>query len=581
MITRTPRSAAFEAYSATPRGSRWAESTRSSLEIPRSFSSSTAGSMPSRSDSEPMRMPTSGPASSNSSRAAKGTSCRWGSPCDMDRFRCDVRAELRAWEVDLLDGGIGLLARVQNGVSRADHVEDAPAGRDELTVAQRRARVKDERAGCGGHLDAPDRDAALWFVRVTGRGQDDGHGRERLGVELDSGQLAVRGRGKRFEEVAPQAGQERLRLGGAEAAVELEHARSRVGQHQAGVEEARERRAAPRELGDHRTVDEAHKLLDVVLAEHRHGRVAPHPTRVRALVSVLQPLEVLGGSEREDFVAVRECEERHLLALEQLLDDDVPAERARAHERRIRLLLRAADEDALARREAVGLDDAGCVGFVESRGGRDRGRLQHLFGEGLRPFNARGRLARPEYGHARAPELVRDACDKRRLGADDDEVDLVLAAEAEQALDVVHADRVAAAERRDPRISRRRMQLRQPLALRDLPRERVLAAARPQDQHLHEGEFKVAGGCFKYRRRAVGEFVWSNLDLIGTLGSPSGSSSNHSSWTPPSRRWATSTTSSGGCWWRPAIPWTLPIPWTTRESIPRCLAPIGRRTRFG
>ena len=37
MITRTPRSWAVEAYSATPRGSRWAESTFSSWEIPRSL----------------------------------------------------------------------------------------------------------------------------------------------------------------------------------------------------------------------------------------------------------------------------------------------------------------------------------------------------------------------------------------------------------------------------------------------------------------------------------------------------------------------------------------------------------------
>src|SRR6187551_3456902 len=566
MITRTPRSAAVEAYSATPRGSRWAESTRSSLEIPRSFNSSTAGSMPSRSDSEPMRMPTSGPASSNSSRAAKGTSCRWDSGCDMDRLRCDVRAELRAGEVDLLDGGVSLLARVRNGGPRADHVEDASPGRGELAVAQRRARVEDERPGRACHLDAADRDAALRVVRIAGGGQDDRHGCERLGGELDSGQLAVRGGGKRFEEIAAQAGEERLRLGVAEAAVELEHARPGVGQHQAGVEKAGKRGAAPRELGDHRAVDEAGELLDVFLTEHRYGRVAPHAARVWAFVSVLQPLEVLGRREREDFLTVAESEERDLLALEQLLDDDVLAERACTHERRIRLVLGAAHEHALARREAIGLDDAGRAGFVENGSGRHRGGVEHLLGERLRPLDACGRLARPEHGDAGAPELVRDARDERGLGADDDEVDLVLPAEAEEALDVVHADRVAAAERCDPGIPRRRMQLVQPLALRDLPRQRVLAATRPQDQHLHEGEFKVAGACFKYRRRAVGGPVWSNLDLTGTRGSRNGNSSSRSSSTPPSRRLATSTTSSGGCWWRRGIPSTLPTPWTTRAS---------------
>src|SRR4029079_13545287 len=132
--------------------------------------------MPSRADSEPIRMPTSGPASSNSSRAAKGTSCRWDSGCDTDPFRCNVRAEVRAWEIDLLDGCVSLLARVRNGGSRADHVEDAPPGRDELAVSQRRARVEDERPRRAGHLDAADRDAALRVVGVAGGSQDDRHG---------------------------------------------------------------------------------------------------------------------------------------------------------------------------------------------------------------------------------------------------------------------------------------------------------------------------------------------------------------------------------------------------------------------
>ena len=292
-------------------------------------------------------------------------------------------------------------------------------------------------------------------------------------------------------------------------------------------------------------------------------------------------LKSWAGASGRTFWPSRESEERDLLALEQLLDDDVPAERAGAHERRIRLVLSAADEHTLARREAVGLDDAGRPGFVENGSGRHRGGLEHLLGEGLRPLDARGRLARPEHGHAGAPKLVRDARDERRLGADDDEVDLVLPAEAEEALDVVHADRVAAAERCDPGIPRRRMQLGQPLALRDLPRERVLAAARPQDQHLHEGEFKVAGGCFKYRRRAVGGPVWSNLDLTGTRGSRNGNSSSRSSSTPLSRRLAISTTSSGGCWWRRGIPSTPLTLWTTRASIPRCSARTARRTRSG
>jgi hypothetical protein len=66
-------------------------------------------------------------------------------------------------------------------------------------------------------------------------------------------------------------------------------------------------------------------------------------------------------------------------------------------------------------------------------------------------------------------------------------MDLVLAAEPKQAFDVIHPDRVAAAQRRDPRIAGRCVQLGESPALRDLPGERMLAAARPQDQHVHEG----------------------------------------------------------------------------------------------
>jgi hypothetical protein len=41
------------------------------------------------------------------------------------------------------------------------------------------------------------------------------------------------------------------------------------------------------------------------------------------------------------------------------------------------------------------------------------------------------------------------------------------------------------------------VQLGQAGALRDLPREGVLAAAGADDQNLHEPESRAGGGCFK------------------------------------------------------------------------------------
>ena len=80
-------------------------------------------------------------------------------------------------------------------------------------------------------------------------------------------------------------------------------------------------------------------------------------------------------------------------------------------------------------------------------GRRHAGRAHHLLGERLRALDPRGRRAGPEDRDAGVPQLVGDAGDERRLGPDDDEVDVERAREAEQALAVVGAHRVALAER--------------------------------------------------------------------------------------------------------------------------------------
>ena len=63
---------------------------------------------------------------------------------------------------------------------------------------------------------------------------------------------------QQVEQVRAQARQHGLRLGVAEAHVELEHARPVGGEHQPGVQAAVEGRAAVAQLVDHRLVDRAH-----------------------------------------------------------------------------------------------------------------------------------------------------------------------------------------------------------------------------------------------------------------------------------------------------------------------------------
>ena len=101
----------------------------------------------------------------------------------------------------------------------------------------------------------------------------------------------------------------------------------------------------------------------------------------------------------------------------------------------------------------------------------------------------------PKTGDAVAAERVGDARDERRLGPDHGEVGVEAAGEAEQRLGVVCPHRVAVAERRDARIARRGVQPGQAGRLRQLPRERMLATARPDEEHLHGGRVYSASSC--------------------------------------------------------------------------------------
>ena len=134
---------------------------------------------------------------------------------------------------------------------------------------ERRAGMEDERAGRLGVVDA--RRSACPCRRAPGSRRR----RARSSPPPAPTPAATTpprspgcARGERLEQVALEPREERLRLRVAEAAVELEHARPVGGQHQPGEEHAGERRAAPRELCEHRAV--------------RRARRAPRRRRPRA-----------------------------------------------------------------------------------------------------------------------------------------------------------------------------------------------------------------------------------------------------------------------------------------------------------
>src|SRR5581483_6554969 len=106
--------------------------------------------------------------------------------------------------------------------------------------------------------------------------------------------------------------------------------------------------------------------------------------------------------------------------------------------------------------------------------------------ERLRPLDPGSVGARPEDGDSAPAQLVRESCNEGRLGADDDELDTELDGQRDEGGRVVAAHGVAVRERRDTGIARRRMKLDLVAAARESPDERMLATARPHDEHLHD-----------------------------------------------------------------------------------------------
>ena len=93
--------------------------------------------------------------------------------------------------------------------------------------------------------------------------------------------------------------QDGLRLRVAEADVELEQARAVGGQHQAGVEGAAERRAAPGQLGQDRPVDRSRgSRSTAVVVEVGQRRVGAHAAGVRPASPSPSALVVAGRRQR-------------------------------------------------------------------------------------------------------------------------------------------------------------------------------------------------------------------------------------------------------------------------------------------
>ena len=142
-------------------------------------------------------------------------------------------------------------------------------------------------------------------------------------------------------------------------------------------------------------------------------------------------------TQRHDRVAVAQQKKADLFAGQELFDE---------HPALLQVVLgvrdgggaMVGDDDAFARGQAVGLDHVGGAELIDrglglgERAGPDRAPRRNIGGihdalrERLRAFELRGGGARAEHGYAAAAHRVGDPGDKRSLGPDDDELDVVV-----------------------------------------------------------------------------------------------------------------------------------------------------------
>ena len=302
------------------------------------------------------------------------------------------------------------------------------------------------------------------------------------------------------DEIGVEQGQQHLRLGVAEAAVELQQARPVGGQHEPGVEHAPVRPPLGGHGVDSGLEHRAHEFVDQ-LGRAAWGRcVGAHAPGVGAAVALAEAFVVLGRWHRHHGAPVAEGEQRNLFADEPLFEHDPasggsdgPAEQVGdCGQRRVTPI---GDDHALAGGEAVGLGHDGEAGGVEPRrclghagdhgraGAGDAVTVAERPRVGLRPLQLGGGPRRSEGGDAGGRERVDEPRRQRRLGTHDDEPDALVHGEPHDAFDVVHRQRCALP--RTPRIAGRHHEATGARRPGYGPSDRVLAPARPDDQNVH------------------------------------------------------------------------------------------------
>ncbi len=240
-----------------------------------------------------------------------------------------------------------------------------------------------------------------------------------------------------------------MRFGIAEAAVEFEDARAVGREHDPGIQRTDERSPFGAEAVHSGLQDRTSEFFDHRGRADWGGGVRTHAAGVRPAVAVEQPFVILCGRHGFHVDAVGEGQQRYFFPAQPFLNHHFIARRSKfavEHDRAQRLLCivsAVGDDDAFARREARGLDydrviygkqvSSSLVEISESgeAGSGDVVPRHKCFGERFGRFNLRRRLRWAEDFDSGGAQIVCQPGGQRRFGADEGEVNVLLAGEGD------------------------------------------------------------------------------------------------------------------------------------------------------
>lgn len=133
---------------------------------------------------------------------------------------------------------------------------------------------------------------------------------------------------------------------------------------------------------------------------------------------------------------------------------------------------------------------------MQNLGGRDRVAKHEFFGEKLRAFELGGGLLRAKDFEAARSEFVGYAAHQGQLRADDSEIGTQALREVRDCDGVGHIYREAINFARNAAIARGAPNVRDRRALRELPDERMLAAATADNENPHFAATLFAAGLY-------------------------------------------------------------------------------------